>query len=51
MAGGCEHGNETFGSTKGGEFLYQLSDYLLLKKNDFFFQQMKTKSNANIPCC
>jgi hypothetical protein len=29
----CEHGNEPWGSTNGGEFLDQLSDYQLLKKD------------------
>jgi hypothetical protein len=28
VAGSCEHGNETLGSTKGGKFLEHLSDYL-----------------------
>jgi hypothetical protein len=32
MASTCEHGNEPSGSIKGREFLYQLSDYQLLKK-------------------
>jgi hypothetical protein len=27
MAGSCKHGNECLGSTKGGEFLDQLSNY------------------------
>jgi hypothetical protein len=27
--------NETSGSVKGGEFLYQLSDWNFLKKNSF----------------
>jgi len=29
----CEHGNESSGFTKGDKFLYQLSDYQLLKKD------------------
>jgi hypothetical protein len=29
----CKHGNETYGSTKGGEFLDWLIDYQLLKKD------------------
>jgi hypothetical protein len=28
----CEHGNEPLSPTKSGEFLYQLSNYQLLKK-------------------
>jgi hypothetical protein len=28
----CEHGNETSGSIKGGEFLDYLSEYQLFKK-------------------
>jgi hypothetical protein len=32
-AGCCEHGNEPSGSIKCGEFLDQLSDCQLLKKN------------------
>jgi hypothetical protein len=32
-AGPCEHGNEPSVSLKGGEFLDQLSDYKLLKKD------------------
>jgi hypothetical protein len=31
--GCCEHGNEHSVSIKGGEFVDQLSDYQLLKKN------------------
>jgi hypothetical protein len=27
----CEHGNEPWGSIKGGKFLNQLSDYQLFK--------------------
>jgi len=26
MAGSCEHGNESSGSVKGGEFIVELSD-------------------------
>jgi hypothetical protein len=33
LAVSCEHGNETSGSIKGGEFLDQLSDYWFLKKD------------------
>jgi hypothetical protein len=33
VAGCCEHGNEISDSIKGGEFLDQLSDYQLLKKD------------------
>jgi hypothetical protein len=33
VAGSCEHGNEILDSIKGGEFLDQMSDYYLLKKN------------------
>jgi hypothetical protein len=33
MVGSCEYGNATSGSIKDGEFLEQLSDYQLLKKN------------------
>jgi len=29
----CEHGNEPSGTIKGGEFVDQLSDHSLLKKN------------------
>jgi hypothetical protein len=29
----CEHSNGPFGPIKGGEFLDQLNDYCLLKKN------------------
>jgi len=29
----CEHVHEAPGSGKGGDFLYQLSDYQILKKN------------------
>jgi hypothetical protein len=32
VAGSCEHGNEPSGSTKGERYLYQLSEYQLLKK-------------------
>jgi hypothetical protein len=32
-AGFCEHGNEPSGSIKGWEFLDQLSNYKLLKKD------------------
>jgi hypothetical protein len=32
-AGACEHGNELSVSIKGGQFIYQLSDYLFLKKD------------------
>jgi hypothetical protein len=31
--GSCEHGNEPSGSLKEGEFLGQLSDFWLLKKD------------------
>jgi len=31
--GSCEHGNEPSGSIKSGEFLDQLNDYQLLKKD------------------
>jgi hypothetical protein len=31
VAGSCEHGNETSGSIRGGEFIHQLSYYQLLK--------------------
>jgi hypothetical protein len=31
LADCCEHGNETSGSIKGGEFLDYLSDYQLLR--------------------
>jgi hypothetical protein len=33
VAGSCEHGDEPSDSIKGGEFLGQLSDYQLLKKD------------------
>jgi hypothetical protein len=33
MAGCCEYGNELLGSIKGGEFLDELSDCQLLKKD------------------
>jgi hypothetical protein len=33
MVGSCEHGNELPSSIKGGEFLDQLSDNKLLKKD------------------
>jgi hypothetical protein len=33
VAGSCEHGNEPSGSIKCGDFVYQLSDYQLLKKD------------------
>jgi hypothetical protein len=33
VAGFCEHGNEPSGSIKGGEFLDQLNEYWLLKKD------------------
>jgi len=33
VAYSCEHGNEPSSSVKGGEFLDQLSDYQLLKKD------------------
>jgi hypothetical protein len=33
MASSCEHCNEPPGSIKSGEFLDQLSDYLLVKKD------------------
>jgi hypothetical protein len=31
--GSCEHDNELSGSIKGGEFLDQLSDYKVFKKD------------------
>jgi hypothetical protein len=31
VTGSCEIGNEASGSTKGGEFLDQMSDYQVLK--------------------
>jgi hypothetical protein len=31
VAGSCEHGNELCGFIKEGEFIYQLSDYKILK--------------------
>jgi hypothetical protein len=33
VTGSREHGNESLGSIKGGEFLDYLSNYLLLKKD------------------
>jgi hypothetical protein len=33
VTGSCGHGNETSGSTKGGEFLDYLSNYQLIKKD------------------
>jgi hypothetical protein len=33
VAGCCEHSNEPMDSIKGGEFVDQLSDYQLLKKD------------------
>jgi hypothetical protein len=33
MAGSCEHGNEPSGFIKGEEFLDQLRDHNLLKKD------------------
>jgi hypothetical protein len=33
VAGSCEHGNEPPGYIKGREFIEQLSDYQLLKKD------------------
>jgi hypothetical protein len=33
VAGSCKHGNEASNSTKGGEFLDQLSDCQLFKKD------------------
>jgi hypothetical protein len=33
VAGSCEHGNEPSGSIQGGEFLDQLSECSLLKKD------------------
>jgi len=33
VAGLCEHGNEFSASIKGGEFLDQLSDCMLLRKD------------------
>jgi hypothetical protein len=33
VADSCEHGNEPFGSTEGGEFLEKLSTYQLLKED------------------
>jgi hypothetical protein len=33
VAGSCEYGNELSGSIRGGEFLDQLCDYQLLKKD------------------
>jgi hypothetical protein len=33
VAGSCEHGNETTGSTKSGKFLDHLNECLLLKKD------------------
>jgi hypothetical protein len=35
MAGSCEHGNETLGSLKFGECLYQLSVLLASQKGLF----------------
>jgi hypothetical protein len=36
VAAFCEHGNESFGSIKGEEFLDLLSDYSFLKKDSIF---------------
>jgi hypothetical protein len=33
MAGSCEHGNEASGSVKSEEFLDQVNDYQLLKRD------------------
>jgi hypothetical protein len=33
VAGSCEHGNETSGSIRSGEFLDQLGDYKLVRKD------------------
>jgi hypothetical protein len=33
VAGCCEHGNETYSSMKGGEFLDKLSAHQLFKKD------------------
>jgi len=33
VTGSCENGNETSGSSKGGEFFDLLSDYQLLKND------------------
>jgi hypothetical protein len=33
VAGSCKHDNETSGCIKDGEFLNQLRDYQVLKKN------------------
>jgi hypothetical protein len=32
MAGSCEHGNESLGTVKGGEFLYKLKFYLAIQE-------------------
>jgi hypothetical protein len=37
MAGSCGTGNEPSSSIKGGEFVEQLSDYQLLKKDSASF--------------
>jgi len=36
VAGYCEYGNEPSGFIKGGEFVDQLSDFQLLKKDSYF---------------
>jgi hypothetical protein len=44
MAGYCEHGSELSESIKGEEFLDQLSDYQLLKKQFARFKLRNSKS-------
>jgi hypothetical protein len=36
--GSCEHGNESLGYIKGGEFLHRLNDFLHLKKESVPFE-------------
>jgi hypothetical protein len=44
VEGCCEHGNEPSGSIIGGGFLYQLSEYQILKKD---FITLNTNNNKN----
>jgi hypothetical protein len=42
MVGCCEHGNETSDSIKCWEFLHQLSNYHLLKKDSARWRHLST---------
>jgi hypothetical protein len=44
VASSCEHDHESSGSIKGGEFLDQLSDYQLFKKDSVPWSWLSRKA-------